>query len=230
MSVSDNLARVREGIDAACRRSGRTTESVSLMAVSKFHPAESVLEAIGAGLALFGENRVQEALGKFPAILEAHPQARVHLIGSLQRNKAGSAVGLFSCVQSVDRAELLEELGRQAEKRGTELDILFEFHTGEDSKAGYPDRDSLYRSLDLLDAYPRLRCRGLMTMAPFTQDKDLVRASFRALAALRRDCQARYPSLDFTTLSMGMSSDYELAIEEGSTLVRIGTAIFGERT
>lgn len=230
MSVAENLQRIREKIADAERRAGRASGSVRLMAVSKFHPASAVLEAIGAGQVLFGENRVQEAQDKFPPILEAHPETELHLIGSLQRNKAGKILKIATCIESVDRAELLLEIGKQVSASGKKTEILFECHTGEESKAGYLDRDELLRSIDLLASMPLVVCRGLMTMAPFTQDRDSIRASFRTLAALRDECARRYPDIDFSVLSMGMSSDFDIAIEEGSTLVRVGTAIFGERT
>ncbi len=229
MSVQDNLKKTIEDIRAAERAVGRTEGSVKLLAVSKFHPADSVLEAIGCGQTMFGENRVQEASEKFPGIIATHPEVSVHLIGNLQRNKAKAAVALFSCIQSIDRAEILMEVGHRAEQAGRTIDVLFEYHTGEDSKSGYLSEDSLFESIDMLRDLKYLRCRGLMTMAPFTDDADTVRKSFRSLANLRERCATRYPSLDFSELSMGMSSDYRIAIEEGSTMVRIGTAIFGER-
>jgi pyridoxal phosphate enzyme (YggS family) len=229
MSVRDNLATVRERIADAARNAGRDPASVRLMAVSKFHPAESVIDAMDAGQALFGENRVQEATEKFASIRALGRDPELHLIGQLQRNKVSKIVGVASCVQSVDRPELLEEIFRHAEARNLVMEVLFEFHTGEESKAGYADMDSLFRSIDLLARMPSVRCRGLMTMAPNTGDRDAVRSSFRSLAKLREDCEKRYPNLDFSVLSMGMSGDYGIAIEEGSTLVRIGTAIFGDR-
>jgi len=229
MSVASNIDKTIEEIRAAERAAGRPEGSVKLLAVSKFHPENSVLEAIGRGQTMFGENRVQEATDKFPGILAAHPEVSVHLIGNLQRNKAKSAVALFSCIQSIDRAEILKEVGLRAEQANRTIDVFFEYHTGEDSKAGYLSEDALFESIDMLRDLTFLRCGGLMTMAPFTDDADTVRKSFRSLAALRDRCASRYPSLDFSELSMGMSSDYRIAIEEGSTMVRIGTAIFGER-
>lgn len=230
MSVAENLAQVRERIASAARIAGRDPSTVRLMAVSKFHPAEAVIEAMDAGQTLFGENRVQEATEKFAAIRASGRDPELHLIGQLQRNKVAKIVGVASCVQSVDRPELLEEIARHAQARNLVMDVLFELHAGEESKTGYPDSDSLFRSVDLLARMPFVRCRGLMTMAPYTGDRDAVRASFRKLASARDDCMTRYPALDFSVLSMGMSGDYEIAIEEGSTLVRIGTAIFGNRT
>jgi pyridoxal phosphate enzyme (YggS family) len=229
MSVRENLGLIRERIALAETRAGRVPGSVALMAVSKFHPAEAVLEAVGAGQTLFGENRVQEAGSKFPAILASHPEVELHLIGSLQRNKVSKIIRIASCIQSVDRGDLLAEIAAQTAACGRTVDVLFEYHTAEDSKSGYAGKDDLFRSLDLLESMPSVRCRGLMTMAPFTDDHGAVRSSFRRLAALREECAIRYPSLDFSVLSMGMSSDFEIAIEEGSTLVRVGTAIFGER-
>lgn len=230
MSIAENLERVLHSLREAELKAGRPANSVELMAVSKFNPAESVSEAFNSGQVLFGENRVQEARDKFASLKEQHPQLRLHMIGTLQRNKVRQILPLAECIQSVDRLELLQELEKRAGELDLNPDILFEFHTGEESKAGFPDEDSLFRALDLLCGMQHLRCRGLMTMAPWSGNKDTVRASFRRLAALRDDCARRYPELDFSTLSMGMSGDYQTAIEEGSTLVRIGTAIFGERT
>jgi PLP dependent protein len=229
MSVADNLAKVRELIAEAERRAGRECGSVRLMAVSKFHPASAVLEAARAGQTLFGENRVQEATEKFDEARKTIPGLELHIIGSLQRNKAAKAVSIASCVQSVDRLELLESIAGHAEKIDKTVDILFECHTGEESKSGYADDDALFRSIDALESLPTVRCRGLMTMAPFTRDEAIVRASFKRLSSIRDECARRWPAMDFSTLSMGMSGDFGIAIEEGSTLVRIGTAIFGER-
>lgn len=230
MTVLDNLNRVLDSIREAEIASGRPVGSVSLMAVSKFNPPESIIEALEAGQILFGENRVQEAREKFPALIEKRPDIRLHMIGSLQRNKVRQILPLIECVQSVDREELLSEIGKRAEELGKTVEVLFEMHTGEESKAGYPDKDSLFASIDLLRDLPYVRCRGLMTMAPWTGVEREIRGSFRSLRELRDDCETRYPNLDFSVLSMGMSGDYSIAIEEGSTLVRVGTAIFGARS
>ncbi len=229
MSIASNLRRIRDAVAEAESRAGRKSGSVRLMTVSKFHPAEAVREAIASGQLLFGENRVQEAAEKFPAILESSHGVELHLIGSLQRNKVKQIVRLASCIQSVDRSELLLEINRQAGSAGRVMDVFFEYRTGEDSKSGYSTTDDLYRSLDLMDGLGSVRCAGLMTIAPFTDDRAAVRKAFVALRNLREECGRRYPSLDFSELSMGMSSDFDIAIEEGSTLVRVGTAIFGER-
>lgn len=199
------------------------------MAVSKFHGPEAVVEAYGAGVRLFGESRVQEARDKFPPLATTCPGIEVHLIGSLQRNKVKAAVDLFSCVQSVDREEIVTELSRRAAAAGTTVDILLELHTGEESKAGFPDRDAAARALELALSLGSLRVRGLMTMAPYTEDSAAIRASFRSLVACAAFLRSRFPETDLSVLSMGMTNDYEIAVEEGSTLVRVGTAIFGPR-
>jgi pyridoxal phosphate enzyme (YggS family) len=228
-SIAESVERIRERIDAAARRSGRDPAEVRLMAVSKFHGASAVGAAYGAGIRLFGESRVQEAREKFAVLKTELPGIELHLIGSLQRNKAKQAAELFSCVQSADRDEILAELSRRAEALGRTLDILIELHTGEESKAGYPDFDSLRKAVELTLSLPALRFRGLMTMAPYTEDPVPIRASFRALRAVRDRLRAMYPEADPCVLSMGMTNDFEIAVEEGSTLVRVGTAIFGPR-
>jgi len=241
--VSDNALRIRERIEGAAARAGRAAGSVSFMAVTKFHPLAAVEAAYDAGLRLFGENRVQEAEAKYADIAQRFPGARVELIGSLQSNKARKACALFSAVESVDSLSLLGELEKRARAQGKVLDILFELHTGEESKAGFPDRDSLFEACDLLcslseergaagaaGAAGGLSLRGLMTMAPFTKEEAPVRASFRSLKAAFEELRSRYRFPSFDVLSMGMTNDYEIAIEEGSTLVRIGTALFGARS
>jgi len=229
MSIAENVERVRERILAACLRSGRSPEDVALMAVSKFQERQAVEEAWAAGLRLFGESRVQEAQGKFGDFGPAHPGTSVHLIGSLQRNKAKPAAALFDCIQSLDRDELALELGKQAAALGRSLPVLLEMHTGEDSKRGYPDLDALYRATELVLGMPSLKPAGLMTMAPFTKDEAAIRASFRKLMMARDGLARRFPEQDWNCLSMGMTNDFELAVEEGSTLLRVGTAIFGGR-
>ncbi len=227
MSIAENVLLVRERIAAACGRSGRKVDEIRLMGVSKFHDGSALTEAWDAGIRLFGESRVQEAAGKFPDFKAQHPDAELHLIGNLQRNKVRPAVALFDCVQSVDRDDLIRELARRTEEAGRILRVLLELHTGEESKSGYPDRDALFGAAELVLASPGLRLSGLMTMAPFTRDEAPVRRSFRLLREARDSLERRYPHADWSTLSMGMSNDYELAVEEGATLLRVGTAIFG---
>ncbi len=232
-SIKENVQSIQEKMFNACLRAGRNPESVKLMAVSKFHPQEAVFEAIEAGLDLFGENRVQEAAEKFPAVLEQNPDVSLHLIGSLQKNKVKHIVPLASCIQSVDRFDLAEEIVRQCGKvqRTTPLKLLFEVHTGEDSKAGFTDLDELLRTVEFCEANAGCGIvpAGFMTMAPFTDEEEAIRASFRKLVKIRNQVQTRFSALKLDELSMGMSADFEIAIEEGSSLIRVGTAIFGER-
>ena len=230
-NISENLKSIQNKIRQAEKRAFRAENSVALVAVSKFHPAESVIEAIKAGQFLFGENRVQEAAAKFDEIRAIGYQPNLHIIGSLQRNKVKEAVRIATCIESVDRIELIEEIEKQAAKINKTIEILFEIHTGEDSKAGFTSEDELENAIKLCSqgAFPHICPRGFMTMAPFTSDTSLIRKSFVTLRNLRDKFQQDYPSLKLSELSMGMSGDYEIAIEEGATIVRIGTAIFGER-
>jgi pyridoxal phosphate enzyme (YggS family) len=229
MTIAERIDDVKSRIEKAAVLSGRNADGVRLMGVSKFHGAEKVEAALRAGLSLFGENRVQEAGAKFPP-LKGKYALELHLIGSLQRNKAKAASALFDCVQSVDRDELVTTLGAVTADRGTPLKVLLEMHTGEESKSGYPDVDALCRAVELALSFPGMALSGLMTMAPFTKNIQAIRASFRTLVAARERLSTRFPEIRLSCLSMGMSNDFEIAVEEGSTLVRIGTAIFGERS
>ncbi|MDR2110841.1 MAG: alanine racemase, partial [Spirochaetaceae bacterium] len=170
-----------------------------------------------------------EAVRKFPEFKALHPGAELHMIGALQRNKAKTAAALFDGVESVDRDELITELGRLTLNRDRPLTILLELHTGEASKTGYQGVDRLFRAAELALGFSGLVIRGLMTMAPFTGDEASIRASFRSLVSAKNQLEARFPSADWSCLSMGMSNDFEIAIEEGSTLLRIGSAIFNEK-
>jgi pyridoxal phosphate enzyme (YggS family) len=233
MSITENLLRLEERIQNACGRSGRNREDITLLGVSKFHGPGEVEEAWRGGVRFFGENRVQEALGKFADFKETHAGAELHMLGSLQRNKAKAAASFFDCIQSVDRDSIIHELGKAAADRAEPLNLLLELHTGEESKSGFPDAEGLFRAAELVLSYPNLRIQGLMTMAPFTADKGLVRDSFRRLVKARDMLEARFPGKEgrcrWDCLSMGMTNDFEIAIEEGAALLRIGTAIFGER-
>jgi pyridoxal phosphate enzyme (YggS family) len=228
MSVADNLVLIEERLEKACRLSGRNRDEIRLMAVTKFHDRSVVEEAWKAGVNLFGENRVQEAEKKFEGRGESFPGSELHLIGSLQRNKAGKAAAFFDCIESVDREDLITALGTRAPEFSP-LKILLELHTGEESKRGFPDEDSLLKAAELALSFPSLKLAGLMTMAPFTAEEASVRAAFRMAARARERLAASFPEADWSCLSMGMSGDFEIAVEEGSTLVRIGTILFGER-
>lgn len=226
--ISRRVEQVREQIEQAALRSGRTAAQIRLMAVTKLQPAEAVAAAADAGITLFGENRVQEAAGKYASL---DPGLDLHLIGHLQRNKAKTAAGLFTCVQSIDRLDTAQALNRGAADRGRVIDILLEVNTSaEESKSGYRSGEGLFADLDRLSELTSLRLRGLMTIAPFTSEAAPVRRAFAELRALFERVAQRTGSDAFDTLSMGMSGDFVAAIEEGSTLVRIGTAIFGERS
>jgi pyridoxal phosphate enzyme (YggS family) len=216
-------------MDEACDRSGRDRGSVTLLGVTKFHPAEAVTAAYAAGIQIFGENRVQEAESKYPALRSAIPGASVHLLGHLQSNKARKAVEVFDAVQSIDSEKLLLELAKRSENCGHSIDVLFELHTGEESKTGYQSIQDLLSSVRLARTFPSIRSRGLMTMAPYTDDESAIRASFRLCREVWLQARDAAGTDSFDTISMGMTNDYELAIEEGATMVRIGTAIFGER-
>jgi pyridoxal phosphate enzyme (YggS family) len=234
MGIASNLESIEERIVRACTRSGRKRNEITLLGVSKFHGRDAVEEAWKAGLRHFGENRVQEAAEKFEGFRENHTGFALHMIGSLQRNKAKTAVSLFDCIESVDRESLIHELGKLSAAFSSPLPLLFELHTGEESKSGFPGIESLFTAAEAALAYPGIAVRGLMTIAPYTADEALIRKSFRSLAGARDALLSRFPpgihpEISWDTLSMGMSGDFEAAIEEGSTLIRIGTGIFGER-
>ena len=232
MNLAANLEAIEERIVKACQRSGRKRDDITLMAVSKFQPVEAVIEAWNAGLRFFGESRVQEAAAKYGSFWDNH-DAELHLIGSLQRNKAARAVSLFNCIQSVDREALVAELIKHTADRSEPLPLLLEYRTGEDSKSGFLSLDSLCRAVELISECPLLSIRGLMTIAPDTRDEKILRSVFRHMVHLQQELERRFPPehcrYNWSCLSMGMSGDFEIAVEEGSTLLRIGTAIFGER-
>ncbi|HTV82774.1 MAG TPA: YggS family pyridoxal phosphate-dependent enzyme [Acidobacteriaceae bacterium] len=230
-SFAENLARVEERIAAACRRAGRSRSDVRLMAVSKTHAAESIAEATRAGISLFGENRVQEFGTKRLRLRELGVAAEVHLIGHLQSNKSAKAAELFDAVDTVDSLRLADRLSDAASRLGKALPILIEIRlSSEPTRAGLDPADpELVALLERLPDLPALPLRGLMTIAPFDDHPETARLCFRRLRGLRDTLSRRHARLDFSTLSMGMSGDFELAIGEGSTLVRIGTALFGKR-
>jgi len=213
-------------IQAACERAGRHPDEVTLLAVSKKMPVSTIEEAAELGLVEFGENRIQEAKTKIPM---SPPRLRWHMIGHLQTNKCREAVGLFHTIQSVDSLRVANELEKCADRQSRSLSILIEVNVaGESTKFGYSP-ESLLRDLDQLAQFRRLDLFGLMTMAPYSPDRERSRGVFRRLRELRTTCEDRL-GVPLPQLSMGMTNDFEVAIEEGSTLVRIGTALFGERT
>ena len=223
----EKLVQVKHVINDALHRSGRKNEKIEIMAVTKTLPITAVAQAVEAGIGMIGENRVQEALGKIPARERGY---RLHLIGHLQRNKAKYVPGFFDCVESIDKLETAAALDRYCREKETSIDVLLEMNTsGEETKSGFTSADDLKRTVEGVLDLESLRLTGLMTIAPFTDDTGSVRKSF---ATLRTIFEEVLPEVDkelFTTLSMGMSSDYGIAIEEGSTRVRLGTALFGSR-
>ena len=180
MFIAENIAKLEERIQKACDSAGRKRDQITLMGVTKFVPVEQIEEAFRAGICYFGESRVKEAAEKFEAF-QRNAVFRLHMIGSLQRNKAKQAVHLFDCIQSVDRDELIIELAKYSLSTKKPLDILFELHTGEETKSGYADMDALFKAAELVLGSENLKPAGLMTMAPFTTDTKLIRASFREL-------------------------------------------------
>jgi pyridoxal phosphate enzyme (YggS family) len=225
MNIERNLRLVRERIDAACNRAGRDPTGVEIVAVTKTHPPEIVRAAAALGLKIFGESKVQEARAKIP---EVGGNLRWDLIGHLQTNKAREAVRLFDLIHSVDSTRLAEALETEAAKAGKNQRILLEVNvSGENSKFGIaPDR--LAETLAAVNAMQHLAVEGLMTMAPFSDNPEKSRPYFHELRRLRDSTRARL-DIPLPLLSMGMTGDFEIAVEEGSTLLRIGTAIFGER-
>lgn len=233
-TLTESLGKLEEQIAAACRAAGRARAEVELMAVSKTHPAEALAEAAALGVRLFGENRVQEFSLKAP---ELEPQRtagfmRVHLIGHLQSNKAARAAELFDGIDSLDSARLAERLDEAAGRCGKRLPVLVEVKlSAEETKAGVdPESDEAARLLERLPDLRHLAMRGLMTIAPFGVSEAETRACFRALRGWRERWAQAYPRLSFDVLSMGMSGDFALAIAEGATRIRVGTALFGART
>jgi len=233
--LKQNLERVEADIEAACRKAGRPRGDVELMAVSKTYPAATVMEAAALGLRLFGENRVQEFAAKAPELeglrQSAGDAAWVHLIGHLQSNKAAKAAEIFDAIDSLDSLRLAERLNDAAAKLGKRLPVLIEVKLSEEeTKAGIdPEGAEAAALLETLPGLSSLECRGLMTIAPWGVAEDVTRACFRSLRQWRDRWAAAHPRLKFDVLSMGMSGDFAIAIEEGATRIRIGTALFGKR-
>lgn len=224
-NIATHLAAAHEKIATTARRAGRAPDSVRLVAVSKTQPAEAIMIAAATGQRIFGENRVQEAREKIPA---CPPGLEWHLIGHLQKNKVRQALSLFSFFHSIDSQALAGAIDRIAGETGQKVDGLLEVNvSGEETKHGFTPAQ-LREAFPALAALPHLRIRGLMTMAPYSENPEAARPVFRALRELRDELQSAHGSA-LPELSMGMSGDFEPAIEEGATLVRIGSSIFGQR-
>ncbi|HEX4706696.1 MAG TPA: YggS family pyridoxal phosphate-dependent enzyme, partial [Candidatus Udaeobacter sp.] len=220
ISIADNLERVRKQIADAAAKSGRSADDVELVAITKTHPAEKVREAIEAGQTLFGESRVQEARAKIPEMASA---IRWHFVGHLQKNKIRHALPLFEMFHSIDSLALAQDMNRIAEEEGMHPRVLLEVNVaGEGSKFGFAP-DKLREQMEELLALPRLSILGLMTIPPLAEEADASRKHFVALRELRDRLQTEF-RVDLAQLSIGMTNDFPIAVEEGATLVRVGTA------
>ncbi|MBN1976655.1 MAG: YggS family pyridoxal phosphate-dependent enzyme [Anaerolineae bacterium] len=239
--IVHNLARVQERIAQAALRSGREPTDVTLIAITKTHPAESIVAAYQAGVRHFGENRVEEGAAKMPAVHAAidGPRPKWHMVGHVQSRKAPGVVEGFDYIHSVDRLKIAQRLSRFAQEAGRKLPALLECNvSGEESKFGFDlqgweqdvtRKKTFFTAVEEMLTLPGLAIQGLMTMAPFVPDPETVRPVFTSLRRLLDTLQERLPWGDWRHLSMGMSDDFEVAVEEGATLVRIGRAIFGAR-
>jgi pyridoxal phosphate enzyme (YggS family) len=228
VDLRGNLERVQERIADAAARAGRPADSVALVAVSKTKPAELVAEAAALGVEAFGENRVQEAEAKIPRVRELLGRdPSWHLVGTLQRNKAKAAVGLFAILEAIDSVRVAEAVSRRA--IGRTVPILLEVYLGDDpNRPGFRPARLIEQASAVL-SLPNLEVRGLMTVAPLGAAGEEVRAVFRRVRELRDDLRERYPAAAWDELSMGMTEDYAIGIEEGATIIRVGRAIFGDR-
>ena len=235
-SIADNLQRVRDRIQAACERSGRRPEDVTLIAVSKMKPFSDIIDACESGVTDFGENYVQELMQKIEQN-RRHDEKPIqwHMIGHLQKNKVKYLIGHTALIHSVDSVSLAEQIEKEAAKRNQVTRILLEVNiAGEESKWGF-DPDSVLQAAQEISRLSHVRVPGLMTSAPFTEDPESNRAFFRGLNALAHELAAKKllsvtePDFRCPVLSMGMTGDFEVAVEEGATMVRVGTAIFGKR-
>jgi pyridoxal phosphate enzyme (YggS family) len=224
--IAENLERVRDQIEGARRRAGLVDE-VKIVAVTKTHPPSVVEAALAAGVERLGENRVQELEEKVEAI--GRDRAEWHLVGHLQRNKVRQALPLFDLIHSVNSVRLAKALSREAERTGQVVEGLVQVNTsGEESKYGFDEADAVAAVSEIVEL-PMLRITGLMTMAPFTADEKVLRECFAGARRLFEKCSREIAEFEAINLSMGMSNDFEIAVEEGSTMVRLGTVLFGER-
>jgi pyridoxal phosphate enzyme (YggS family) len=225
MSLAENIDSIQQRIRVACGRAGREESSVLLLAVSKTHPAEAIQAAVDCGQVYFGESKVQEARAKIPL---CPGKARWHFIGHLQSNKVRDMVELFEMIQSVDSLNLAKEISKRCEQAAKTMPILLEVNVaGEASKFGYQP-EALLRELKKINALPKIEVHGLMAIPPYAVEAERSRAYFRRLRELKSEAE-QILGAPLPHLSMGMSGDFEIAIEEGSTIVRVGTALFGER-
>jgi pyridoxal phosphate enzyme (YggS family) len=229
--IQDNVRKVFADVESTCRRIGRETEDVVVVGVTKMVAIDVIQEAIQAGINHIAENRVQEAEVKFPLLLAKNQQIKTHIIGHLQTNKARDAIKVCSLIQSVDSLKLAQEIEKQAARNGKNIEILVQFNTArEEQKFGAMPQEA-EQLIEGISQLTHVYIKGFMCMAPFTEDEGIIRKTFSDLRALRDGINKRFaghPHVDTGILSMGMSSDYKIALEEGSTMVRIGSAIFKE--
>lgn len=239
--IAQNLRRVQERIAEAALRAGREPGAVTIVAVTKTFPVEVVLAGYEAGLRHFGENRPEEGAAKIPAVHAAlsGPRPTWHMVGHIQSRKADLAVAYFDVIHSVDRLKIAQRLSRFALEAGREIPVLLECNvSGEETKFGFAvdrwqedaaQREAFFAECAAILALPGMRVEGLMTVAPLTDDPETVRPVFASLRALRDALREQFPQASWRELSMGMTDDFEVAVEEGATMVRIGRAIFGPR-
>ncbi len=224
-SIRDNYNALVSDIEEICRKAGRDPGTVRIIAVSKTFPVGTIQAAIDQGITLLGENKVQEAAGKIPELTGDYT---CHMVGHLQSNKARDAVRLFDCIHSIDKIKTVRKVDAEAARAGKKQKILVQVNTShEESKSGTGEEETLNLVREISDL-EHIEIMGLMTMAPFTDEEDPVRRSFRTLRELMEKVNSTL-NLNLSELSMGMSSDYRIAVEEGATMVRIGSAIFGQR-
>jgi hypothetical protein len=224
-NLKEQRSNILEEMAEAALKVGRRANEISLMAVSKLHPYEEIHALYELGQTLFGENRVQETQQKFP--IDRPEKMNVHLIGHLQSNKAKKALELFDCIDSVDSLKLARKLESLLDRP---YPILLELKTAEEeTKSGFPNEKELLHALDEIAAFKHLRVKGLMTIGPLECGERETRSAFNRLYTLYSQIEVRYPEMELDTLSMGMSSDFRWAIAEGSTLIRVGTKLFGQR-
>ncbi len=227
MDIKANLEAIRERVFKACERALRDPKEVKILGASKKQPPEKILAAYEAGLRVIGENYVQEAREKREAL--ANLNLEWHLIGRLQTNKARQAIKIFDIVETIDREAIAKELSKRAEKLGRILPVLIEVNIGgEETKAGVAPEE-LFSLAELILSLPGLELRGLMTMPPYREDPEEVRPYFARLRELLVKLKDKFPEAPLCELSMGMSHDFEVAVEEGATIIRVGTALFGPR-
>jgi len=223
--IAENLAQLRAKIEETCKRAGRNPVDVTLIAVSKYFGVDSIIEAKNCGLTDFGENRAQELTLKYEKLGDS---VVWHMIGTLQKNKVKYAVNAAELIHSVDSLELVEEINARAEKLGKIQNILLEVKTSEEeTKSGLETENEILSLVKRCSELKNIQLKGFMTMAPLTEDANIIRKSFRDLRNLKD--QINNKGYNLTELSMGMTSDFEIAIEEGATMIRIGSAIFGDR-